>query len=105
MLFDAYLSVPTDIKVIDPYVRLPYQLRNFMELAKLIAEKNEPEVEVKLHLVRTNNENYLDNAKKAFQQVSYSLESLGIPFIYEFDDYIHDRSIVMDKGWKVGLGR
>jgi ATP-dependent Lon protease len=105
MLFGAYLLGATDIKVIDPYVRLPYQLRNFMELAKLIAEKKEPELEVKLHLVTANNEEYIENAKEAFEQMSYSLESLGIIFTYEFDDYIHDRSIVMDNGWKVVLGR
>ncbi|SNR33957.1 BREX system Lon protease-like protein BrxL [Lutibacter flavus] len=105
LLFGAYLLGATDIKVIDPYVRLPYQLRNFMELAKLIAEKKDPEVEVKLHLVTANNEDYLENAKEAFQQMSYSLESLGIIFSYEFDDYIHDRSILMDNGWKVVLGR
>jgi ATP-dependent Lon protease len=105
LLFGAYLIDATDIKVIDPYVRLPYQLRNFMELAKLISEKKDPEVEVKLHLVTANNEEYIENAKEAFGQMSYSLESLGIIFTYEFDDYIHDRSIVMDNGWKVVLGR
>jgi ATP-dependent Lon protease len=105
ILFGAYLLGATDIKVIDPYVRLPYQLRNFMELAKLIAEKKEPELEVKLHLVTANNEEYIENAKEAFEQMSYSLESLGIIFTYEFDDFIHDRSIVMDNGWKVVLGR
>ncbi|SNR32482.1 ATP-dependent Lon protease [Lutibacter agarilyticus] len=105
LLFGAYLLGATDIKVIDPYVRLPYQLRNFMELAKLIAEKKDPEVEVKLHLVTANNEDYVENAKEAFEQMSYSLESLGILFTYEFDDFIHDRSIVMDNGWKVVLGR
>ncbi|PHS52816.1 MAG: TIGR02688 family protein [Lutibacter sp.] len=105
LLFGAYLLGATDIRVIDPYVRLPYQLRNFMELAKLIAEKKDPEVEVKLHLVTANNEDYIENAKEAFEQISYSLESLGIIFTYEFDDYIHDRSIAMDNGWKVVLGR
>lgn len=105
LLFGAYLIEATDIKIIDPYVRLPYQLRNLMELAKLISEKKDPEVEVKLHLVTANNEEYIENAKEAFQQMSYSLESLGILFSYEFDDFIHDRSIVMDNGWKIVLGR
>ncbi|MCB1712916.1 MAG: BREX system Lon protease-like protein BrxL, partial [Candidatus Riesia sp.] len=50
-LFGTYLINATDIKVIDPYVRLPYQLRNFMEFAKLVSEKKDPETEVKLHLV------------------------------------------------------
>jgi ATP-dependent Lon protease len=105
LLFGAYLIGATDIKVVDPYVRLPFQLRNFMELAKLIAEKKDPDVEVKLHLATSNNEEYIENAKEAFQQMSYSLESLGIIFTYEFDDYIHDRSIVMDNGWKIVMGR
>ena len=105
LLFGAYLLGASEIKVIDPYVRLPYQLRNFMELAKLISEKKDPETDVKLHLVTANSGEYIENAKEAFEQMSYSLELLGIRFTYEFDDYIHDRSIIMNNGWKIVLGR
>ena len=105
LLFGAYLHGATDFKVIDPYVRLPYQLRNFMELAKLISEKKDPETEVKLHLITSNNEDYIEGAKDAFEQMTYSLESIGIIFTYEFDENIHDRSINMDNGWKIVLGR
>lgn len=105
LLFGAYLLGAKEYKVIDPYVRLPYQLRNFMELAKLISEKKDPETEVKLHLVTSNNEDYIEDAKDAFEQMTYSLESIGIIFTYEFDENIHDRSINMDNGWKIVLGR
>lgn len=105
ILFGAHLIGATDIKIIDPYVRLPYQLRNFMELAKLISEKKDSETEVKLHLVTSNIEDYIADAKEAFEQMTYSLESLGIIFTYEFDDFIHDRSIVINNGWKIILGR
>ena len=105
LLFGAYLVGATVIKIIDPYVRLPYQLRNFMELAKLIGEKKDPDTEVKLHLVTSNNEDYIEDAKEAFQQMTYSLESIGVLLTYEFNDNIHDRSIIMDNGWKVVLGR
>nr|WP_315175962.1 BREX system Lon protease-like protein BrxL [uncultured Flavobacterium sp.] len=105
LLFGAYLLGASDFKVIDPYVRLPYQLRNFMELAKLISEKKDPETEVKLHLVTSNNEDYIEGAKDAFEQMTYSLESIGIIFTYEFDENIHDRSINMDNGWKIVFGR
>ncbi len=37
--------------------------------------------------------------------MTYSLESIGIIFTYEFDENIHDRSINMDNGWKIVLGR
>jgi ATP-dependent Lon protease len=105
LLFGAYLLGATAFNVIDPYVRLPYQLRNFMELAKLISEKKDPQIEVKLHLVTSNNLDYIEGAKEAFEQMTYSLESIGIIFTYEFDENIHDRSINMDNGWKVVLGR
>lgn len=105
LLFGAYLLGATEFKVIDPYIRLPYQLRNFMELAKLISEKKEPEAEVKLHLITSNNLDYIEGAKDAFEQMTYSLESIGIIFTYEFDENIHDRSIIMDNGWKIVLGR
>jgi ATP-dependent Lon protease len=105
LLFGEYLVGAKNIKLIDPYVRLPYQLRNFMEFAKLVSEKKDSEIEVKLHLVTSNNEDYIEGAKDAFEQMTYSLESIGIIFTYEFDENIHDRSINMDNGWKIVLGR
>ncbi|HAB26808.1 MAG: TIGR02688 family protein [Xanthomarina sp.] len=104
-LFGAYLLNSSNITLVDPYIRLPYQLRNLMEFAKLIAEKKETDAEVKLHLVTSNNEDYIENVKEAFNQMIYSLESMGIIFSYEFDDFIHDRSITSDNGWKIILGR
>lgn len=104
-LFGDYLLGATDIKIIDPYIRLPYQLRNFMELAKLIAEKKDPDAEVKLHLVTSNNEDYIEGAKSAFEQMTMSLESISIMFTYEFDENAHDRSIILNNGWKIVLGR
>lgn len=105
LLFGRYLSEAKEIQIIDPYVRLPYQLRNFMEFARLVSEKKAPEDEVRLHLITTNNEDYIADAKDSFQQMAYSLESIGILFTYEFDGNIHDRSIIMDNGWKIILGR
>lgn len=104
-LFGAYLLNSSNITLVDPYIRLPYQLRNLMEFAKLIAEKKETDSEVKLHLVTSNNEDYIENVKEAFDQMTCSLESMGIIFSYEFDDFIHDRSITSDNGWKIILGR
>jgi ATP-dependent Lon protease len=104
-LFGDYLIGATDIKLIDPYIRLPYQLRNFMEFAKLIAEKKDSDIEVKLHLVTSNNLDYIEGAREAFEQMTLSFESIGIIFSYEFDENIHDRSIMLDNGWKILLGR
>ena len=104
-LFGSYLLDATKIKLIDPYIRLPYQLRNFMEFVRLVSEKKDPLKEVELHLVTTNSEDYIEGVKEKFNQMTYSLESMGINFTYEFDEYVHDRSIKMDNGWKIVLGR
>ena len=105
MLFGAYLIGAKEITVTDPYIRLPYQLRNFMEFAKLVSTKKDELEEVKLHLITNNNEEYIENSKDAFKEMADSLESLGIQFTYEFVENTHDRSIVMDNGWKIVLGR
>ncbi len=105
MLFGAYLLGAKEITVTDPYIRLPYQLRNFMEFTKLVSLKKDELEEVKLHLVTNNNEEYIENSKEAFKEMADSLDSLGIIFTYEFVDTTHDRSIEMDNGWKIVLGR
>ena len=104
-LFGRYLTDATNIVVTDPYVRLPYQLRNFMEFAKLISIIKTSDNEVNLHLVTNNNEDYIQESKDAFQSMTYSMESVGINFTYEFNEIIHDRSIVLNNGWKIILGR
>ncbi|WP_428236550.1 protease Lon-related BREX system protein BrxL [Gracilimonas sp.] len=104
-LFGPYLKGATEIEVIDPYIRLPYQLKNFMEFARLVAELKEPDEELSIHLKTNNNEDYIENAKEAFTDMINSLEPVGIKFSYEFDEEIHDRSIQLNNGWKIILGR
>jgi len=104
-LFGDYLAGAHEITLQDPFVRLPYQLRNLMEFAELIAETKAEGEEVKLHLVTNNIEEYLENSKESFDQIQSSLEDAGIIFTYEFDDAIHDRYIQLDNGWKIVPGR
>lgn len=104
-LFGDYLEGATHYTIRDPYIRLPYQMRNFMELCTLIAEKKSEEQEVRIHLITNNNEDYIEGAKDAFKEIHESLMDLGIDFSYEFNEVQHDRSIEMDNGWKIILGR
>ena len=104
-LFGDYLKGASNYIIRDPYIRLPYQLRNFMELCRLIAEVKSPDDEIKIHLITNNNEEYIENAKGAFTEMIDSVSSLGIDLSYEFSDVLHDRSIEMNNGWKIILGR
>jgi len=104
-LFGDYIIGATEIEVTDPYIRLPHQMKNFMEFARLVAELKQPEEEVHIHLRTNNNEDYISNAKEAFSDMMDSLEPIGINFTYEFDESLHDRWIQLDNGWKILLGR
>lgn len=104
-LFGDYLEGATDITITDPYIRLPYQFRNLMEFIELVTKKAKLEGEVKIHLVTVNAEEYIEGFKDKLDQLNYSLESMGINFSFEFADTIHDRSIILDNGWKILLGR
>ncbi len=104
-LLGAFLAGATNIRLTDPYIRFPYQIRNLMEFARLVAQKKDVDTEVKLHLVTFNEEPHLEDTKKAFSEIADSLEPLGIFFTWEFNPLIHDRSIDMNNGWKILLGR
>ena len=104
-LFGDYLEGATEYVIKDPYIRLPYQMRNFVELCRLIAELKPEDEEVRIHLVTYNNEDFLEAAKQGFSELGDSLEELGITFTYEFNDVQHDRCIEMNNGWKIILGR
>lgn len=104
-LFGDYLTGATEMTIKDPYIRLPYQLRNFMELCRLIAETKAPGEEIKIHLVTNNSEDYIENVKGAFAEIIDSVSSLGIDLSYEFNEVQHDRSIDLNNGWKIILGR
>jgi ATP-dependent Lon protease len=105
LLFGAYLLNANEITLIDPYIRQPFQLRNLMEFGILLSQKKDPNIEINLHLVTNNEQEYLENARDAFELITLSMESLGINFSFEFEANIHDRSIDMDNGWKIVLGR
>jgi ATP-dependent Lon protease len=104
-LFAPYLAGATKVVVTDPYIRLPYQLRNFMEFARLLAASLPAGEELSLHLTTFNNEDYLANSREALKEIGDSLEGSGIQFTFEFDETIHDRAIECNNGWKIILGR
>ena len=76
-----------------------------MELCTLITSKKPEDLELRIHLITNNNEDYIEGAKEAFKEIYESLLDLGIDFSYEFSETQHDRSIEMNNGWKIILGR
>ena len=106
-LFGPYLRGTNKITITDPYVRLFYQTRNFMELLETVVKHKPREEEVAGHLVTTEGEFKRELQKNHFEKIKESSEAVGIHFTWEFDNTgtIHARHIVTDHGWKILLDR
>lgn len=102
-LFGPYLKGATKIFVVDPYVRLEYQIRNFIVFAGII-DTSVGQVELKL--TTSAEDAYQEKIQEQkLKEISASLAQHGIIFTFDFDPVIHDRSIRMDNGWCIYPGR
>ena len=102
-LFGPYLKGAKKIQVVDPYVRLEYQIRNFIAFAGMI-ETSAGQVELKL--TTSAEDAYQEKIQEQkFKEISTNLAQHGILFTYKFDQTIHDRSIHADNGWCIYPGR
>ncbi|MTW21816.1 BREX system Lon protease-like protein BrxL [Allochromatium palmeri] len=106
-LLGPYLRGAKRITVTDPYIRLFYQVRNFMELLETIVKNKAPEEEVALRLITTEDEFKGPQQNDHFEKIKDSAGAVGVDFTWEFDrsGTIHARHIVTDHGWKISLDR
>jgi len=106
-LFGPYLKGAKKIIVTDPYIRLFYQQRNFMELLQVIVKQNWPMSEVEVHLVTIEDELKADVQTSNFERMRDAASQLGVNFTWEYDysRTSHARHIETDTGWKILLDR
>jgi len=104
-LFGDYFSGAKSIKIIDPFIRLPYQIRNLVELINVILNHKKSDEVIEVELITSNIEDFIDQSKEQFFELSDNLKQSGINFSFQFDDSVHDREILIDDNWKIILGR
>ena len=106
-LLGPYLKGALSITVTDPYIRLFFQIRNFMEFLETVVKQKDPEEEVTVHLVTTADEFKGEQQQEYFEKMQASASSVGVNFSWEFDGSgsLHARHIVTDHGWKISLDR
>lgn len=106
-LLGPYLKGATAITVTDPYIRLFYQMRNFMEFLETVVKHKAPDEEVSVHLVTMEDEFKGEQQKENFEKMKESARAVGVNFTWEFDGTgtIHARHIITDRGWKISLDR
>ena len=94
-LFGQHLRHTSWLKIIDPYIRLPYQIRNLEDLLKLIQPTGPCQVE----LVTMYEENPRYNMSKEAESrqllddLRRRVARYGIELTYRFDAAIHDRCL------------
>ena len=100
-----YFKTAKKVVVTDPFVRLPHQVSNFIELIQAIQDSSihAEELTIELHTQTTDDEQAA-TVIDFFQDLQEDLAPRGIEFSWYFDA-VHDRSIVLDNGWTINLGR
>ena len=102
-LFAAYLEKANEITIEDPYIRAPWQIRNFVEFATMLVYTR-PVDDLKLTLITNEEEEKLPDLIDRLDDIKDDLAGYGITFEYKFRDF-HDRCIRTDTGWTITLGR
>ncbi|BBX47679.1 BREX system Lon protease-like protein BrxL [Mycobacterium cookii] len=101
-----YLRGATEITIVDPYIRLPHQGRNLVDLLGLLASAKDPADEISVTLVtKEDTSDFQKQHLLMLKEIQDGAASVGIKFNVRWDETIHDRSIRADNGWKILLGR
>ena len=102
-LFASYMANANEITVEDPYIRAPWQIKNFMEFALMLINTR-PVDDLKLNLITNEEDDQLPELIDRLDDIKDDLATYGIDFEYKFRDF-HDRCIKTDTGWTISLGR
>ena len=102
-LFAPYLCDASEITVEDPYIRAPWQIKNFMEFMTMLIDTR-PVDDLKIHLLTNEEEDKIPDLIDKLDDIKDDLATYGVEFDYKFRDF-HDRCIKTDTGWTINLGR
>ena len=105
-LFGDYLIGAYHIKVTDPYIRSPYQVRNLMEFIETSARFGDQHNEITIDLVTSIDHHNAQRQLDLLNQIQSRAGAMNVLFDWKFAPNLHDRSIIIDYNrWKIVLGR
>lgn len=103
MLFKRYLDSARNVSLIDPHIKVSYQVNNFLAFSKLLNTKDS-NIKLTLETSSDNREQEMNQTTR-FDRLVNDFAKQGIIFSYSFNNHIHDRKIVTDIGYVIYLGR
>ena len=71
-LFGLYMAGANKITITDPYIRLFYQLRNFMEFLEAIVRHKSDDAEVEVHLITTEDDFKGEQQRESLDKIAES---------------------------------
>jgi len=102
-IFGKYLKGCTDVLIEDPYIRLMHQIQNLVRFCELAVKMGSVR-KIKL-ITGLDNDAQKADIQEKFEILEESLRVSGIEFSWTFSPVIHDRSIKLDNGWIIKIGR
>ena len=95
-LFADYLQTAHTVEVIDPFIRLPYQVYNLIDFIQMLKETNDAPEELKVILhTNADSDEAVPEMIDIFDSLQDDLRSFSIDFEYDFTAD-HDRKIIAD---------
>lgn len=103
ILFGPYLKGARSIHIIDPYVRLEYQIRNLMAFIGVVDSSNGT---VQVSLTTSAEDAYQEREiSKKLEEVKANVVKHNIDLTFDFSVTVHRRGIEADNGWKIIIDR
>ena len=102
-LFGPYLRGARTVTLVDPYLRLDYQIYNLMSFIEVL-DTEHGGLTLQVITAAESNEEEVQLSEK-LDQLQESATAKKVTFTYSFDRTKHDRLIETDTGWRIALGR
>jgi ATP-dependent Lon protease len=105
-LFLSFLQDCSEIKLIDPYIRLPHQVQNFKDFCEILYEIKTPKIS--LTLVTSHELNRQPESKKLLEELkkTFSMNNkIEFNYTLKSDKELHSRKIIIDNKRKIILDR
>jgi ATP-dependent Lon protease len=102
-LITPYLAEAKSVVVEDPYIRMNYQIQNFIRFCEAIIKT--PSIKKITLCTSYDEQTDIRELSDRLQDVKQSLIELDIELDIQINEHLHDREIRMDNGWTIKIGR
>ena len=102
-IIGPYLKGAKEITIEDPYIRMTYQIQNFIRLCETIVKHATIR---KINLITNYDDSTnISGMRDNLEELKQSLVEIDIVLVIKLDPNMHDREIRIDNGWVIKIGR